>query len=348
MKKYLITPKLPIKIPEKKYALTILGAFIVILSLPWVSFTVGNGQVTAIDPNERVQTITTPVAGFIKQWKINEGDRVKAGDVLAELVDNDPALVQRLTKEKDAASAGLESAKLMMDTARINLERQKSLFDQGLSPRKEYEKAKIEYSKMALEYQKSMAVQAKAETQLSRQSQQQVIAPRDGTVVRITPGERGQLIKAGTPILVFTPDVTKKAAEIWINGNDAALLKPGMKARIQFEGWPAIQIPGWPSLAINTFAAKVHLIDQASSYNGKFRVLLVEDEKWPGQNILRLGANAKAYISMRQTIVSWEIWRQLNHFPPVLDPIHDELNKILSKKEKEDDSEDSDKKEESK
>lgn len=342
MKEYLYRPALPIKIAGNIKIGFIILPVILLGLLPWVSYTVGVGQVTAINPNERVQSITTPITGFIKEWKVQEGDRVEAGDVLAELIDNDPALLDRMGKERDAATAARDSAELMMSTAKLNLDRQRKLFEQGLSPRKEYEKAKIEHSKMILEYQKTLATQVKAETKLSRQSQQKVIAPQKGTVVRIISGERGYLIKAGTPIVVFTPDVTKLATEIWVDGNDASLIRPGMKAQLQFEGWPSIQIPGWPSLAINTFAGKVHLIDQASSYNGKFRVLLVEDEKWPGQNILRLGAHARAYISFRKTNISWEIWRQLNRFPPVLDPIKDELAKILTVK-KDTDSEEGNK-----
>lgn len=339
MKKHLLEPQIPLIINSKRIILAFVILLILSVLLPWVSFTVGTGQMTAIDPNERVQSITTPINGFIKTWKVKEGDRVKAGDLLAELIDNDPALIERMTTERDAALAALNSGKLMMDTAMINLNRQKTLHQQGLSPRKEYEKAKIEYSKLVVEYQKALATQVKAETQLSRQSQQQVLAPRNGTVVRIIPGERGQLIKAGTPILVFTPDVTKKAAEVWVDGNDASLIKPGMSAQIQFEGWPSIQIPGWPSLAINTFKAKVYLVDQASSYHGMFRVLLIEDETWPSQNILRLGAKSRAYISLRETNLLWEIWRQLNRFPPTLEPVKDELNKILSKTDNENDDE---------
>lgn len=339
MKKYLLEPDIPVLLNTKRFILAFIMLLFLFVLLPWVSFTVGTGQMTAIDPNERVQSITTPINGFIKTWKVKEGDRVKAGDLLAELIDNDPALIERMTTERDATVAALSSAKLMMDTAKINLNRQKTLYEQGLSPRKEYEKAKIEFSKHVVEYQKSLSTQVKAETQLSRQSQQQVLAPRDGTVVRIIPGERGQLIKAGTPIVVFTPDVTKKAAEVWVDGNDASLIKPGMNAQIQFEGWPSIQIPGWPSLAINTFKAKVYLVDQASSYHGMFRVLLIEDEVWPSQNILRLGAKSRAYISLRKTNLLWEIWRQLNRFPPTLEPVKDELNKILSKSDKDEDDE---------
>jgi multidrug efflux pump subunit AcrA (membrane-fusion protein) len=330
----LIIPRLPINIKRKSTLFLILAILFGSLFLPWVAFTVGNGQVTAINPNERIQSITAPVDGFIQSWKVNEGDRVERGQIIANLTDNDPDLMDRFAKERDAAQAGLNSAKLMMETALINLERQKKLYEQGLSARTEYEKAKIDYSKNALEHAKALATLTKAQTQLSRQEAQRVVAPQNGTVIRILPGERGQLIKAGSPIAVFSPDVTLPAVELWVDGADASMILPGQKAQVQFEGWPSIQIAGWPSIAINVFPAKVHLVDQASSHLGKFRVLLVPDGAWPTQRILRLGIHSRGYIRLADSFVLKEIWRQLNGFPPVIDPIKDELNQILGNGDK--------------
>ncbi len=325
----LVHPKLPLDLVKIRSQRIFFGFIILALILPWIAFTVGKGQVTAINPNERVQSITASVGGFIKVWHVKEGDRVKEGQVLADLIDNDPSFLDRLEREKNAATSGLASSQLMMETAKIDLDRQKKLFEQGLSSRKDYEKSKIEFSKLNVEYSKNTAILTKSETQLSRQSTQRILAPRNGTITRILPGEKGLLIKAGSPIAIFTPDVTLPAVELWIDGNDASMLKKGQKAQVQFEGWPAIQIAGWPSISIGTFRGKVHLVDQASSYGGKFRVLIVPDSIWPSQNILRLGVHAKGYIKLRDSFVIKEIWRQLNGFPPTLEPIKDELNKML-------------------
>jgi multidrug resistance efflux pump len=329
----LILPKLPFSYLKKSTFKILIFSFILIFFCPWIAFTVGKGKITAINPNERVQAITAPLGGFIKSWHVKEGDRVKQGQLIADLIDNDPSLLDRLEKEMNAANAGVTSAKLMMDTSKIDLERQKKLFEQGLSSRKDYEKAKIEFSKHSVEYSKNLSVLTKSETQLSRQSTQRIYAPRDGTITRILPGEKNMLIKAGSPIAIFAPDVTTPAAEIWVDGNNASMLIPGQTAQLQFEGWPAIQIAGWPSLAIGTFEGKVHLIDQASSHDGKFRVLIVPVAKWPSQKILRLGVNVKGYIKLRDSFIIKEIWRQLNGFPPVLEPIQDELSKMLLEKD---------------
>lgn len=328
----LTNSKLLLDASSPRVGYSLLAILVAALFLPWTAFTVGKGQVTAINPNERIQPLTASVGGFVKAWYVKEGDRVKQGDVIAELVDNDPAYLDRLQREKNAATAGLESSRLMIETAKLDLDRQKNLFEQGLSSRKDYEKARIEYSKLNVEYSKNIAILTKSETQLSRQSTQRILAPRNGAVTRILPGERGQLIKAGSPIAVFSPDVTSPAVELWIDGNDTSMLQVGQRTQLQFEGWPALQIAGWPSIAIGTFSGKVHLVDQASSLAGKFRVLIVPDSVWPSQHILRLGVHSKGYVRLQDSFILKEIWRQLNGFPPVVEPIKDELNRILQDK----------------
>lgn len=333
LKEELLKPKLPFTVKNRYTLFSFVFLILVICFLPWISFTAGNGQLTAINPSERIQSITAPLSGFINTWNVKEGDFIKEGQLIAELIDNDPSFLERLSRERDAALAAVQSSKLMMETSQIDLQRQKQLFAQGLSARKEYEKAKIEQSKHSLEYSKALAVLTKSETQLSRQSTQKILAPRDGFITRILPGERGQLLKVGSPIAIFTPIVNNHAVEVWIDGNDSAMVLPGQTAEIQFEGWPSIQIPGWPSIAIGTFPAKVHLVDNASSYAGKFRVLLIPNGSWPSQQLLRLGIHCRAYIKLNDSFILREVWRQLTGFPAVKEPFEDELNRMLSKQE---------------
>jgi multidrug efflux pump subunit AcrA (membrane-fusion protein) len=324
-----LKPDLPFKFLSKRFLIPVLLLILMILASPWSVFTVTDGRVTSLDPAERVQPITAPVNGFVNKWYVIEGQKVKQGDPIAELSDNDESLVERLQKELEAAQSGVDSAKLMMDTGLINLERQKKLFEQGLSARKDYENAKIDYSKLSMEHAKSLATLTKAQTQLSRQQMQKVLAPRDGVITRIVPTIKGQILSTGSPLAVLVPNLSKKAIEVWVEGNDAPLILPGQKARVQFEGWPAIQVPGWPSLAIGTFEARVHIQDLASSQKGKFRVLLIPEGNWPSETFVRLGAKVRAYIHLTPSFVAKEIWRQLNSFPIPNEALQDELNDLL-------------------
>lgn len=328
-KKYL-RPHLPMGYNPRRLGLVGLILMIFIAFCPWITFSVGSGQITAINPNERVQSITASVDGFIGEWFVQEGQLVKAGDRIVNLVDNDPKRLDRLREQKRALEDGVASAELMLKTAELDHVRQESLFKQGLASRKDYELAKIKVQKLNLDFNKSITDLKKLETEFSRQSAQAMFAPRDGIITRILPGEMGQFVKSGTPIVIFTPRVNSPAVEVWVDGNDAAYIKPGMTAQIQFEGWPTLQVPGWPALAINTFRGKVYLIDQASSKEGKFRVLLHADSKWPSENLIRLGMKAKSYIKIRDSFVLREVWRIANGFPASSAPIEDELKSILS------------------
>jgi hypothetical protein len=131
--------------------------------------------------------------------------------------------------------------------------------------------------------------------------------------------------------------------ELWLDGNDMPLvqvretdaagkiLTHGSPVRIQFEGWPAVQIIGWPSAAIGTFGGEVVLVDPTDNGKGKFRVLVAEwpDQvqrdgrdsaiNWPGPRWLRQGVRANGWVLLQRVPLWFEVWRQINGFPPALD-----------------------------
>jgi adhesin transport system membrane fusion protein len=132
--------------------------------------------------------------------------------------------------------------------------------------------------------------------------------------------ERGQLMKKGDPLFTIVPDTTDQAVEMWVSGNDIALVRPGDHVRLQFEGWPAVQFAGWPSVAVGTFGGQLVTIDATDDGTGKFRVLVkpVAEEPWPSERFLRQGARANGWVLLSQVPLGYEIWRQLNGFPPVV------------------------------
>lgn len=302
------------------------------LFLPWQQFSSGEGRVIGLDPNDRFQEIHAPVAGFVRRWHVNEGSWVKKGDPLVSLSDTDVDLVGRLSQEQQAAEEALVSAKLALSTARINQDRQWKLFQEGLSSRKEWEQQRIEVSKLEIEVSKGQAVLTKAQREVSRQNTQTVVAPRDAWVVRVRAGEGAQIVKLGDALLVLAPKTEKLAAEIWVDANDATLIRVGDSARLEFAGWPAVQLPGWPSLAFGTFKAKVALVDAIASQKGRFRVLLVPEGRWPSELFVRQGARTSGFVNIATVSVGWELWRQFNGMPINNDLLEDEMRKLLEDK----------------
>ncbi|ANM31446.1 hypothetical protein ABI59_20510 [Acidobacteria bacterium Mor1] len=152
-----------------------------------------------------------------------------------------------------------------------------------------------------------------------RQKTQIVVAPRDGRVFRVRAAARADLLKQGDPLIDFVPDTEQLAVELWVRGNDAPLIDPGRKVRIQFEGWPAVQFSGWPSVAVGTFGGEVLIVDAQDDGTGRFRILVGPDpdsEPWPESRYLRQGARANGWVLLDEVRLGYELWRQLNGFPP--------------------------------
>lgn len=288
--------------------------------LPWQQTSMGKGRVVAYSPTERQQNIDAPIEGRLGTWFVHEGSQVKAGDPIVEIVDNDPEILSRLQAEKEALVSRLQAAQLSTQTAKINLDRQKTLSQQGLSSRRAYELAKLEYAKFQTDEANSKAEIARIDVRLARQSSQSVKAPRDGTILRRAAGESSVLVKAGTTLATIVPDTDSRAVELWIEGNDVSLMSEGRKVRLQFEGWPAIQFSGWPSVAVGTFGGKVAVVDAADNGAGKFRILVVPDgeDPWPSGRYLRQGVRAHGWVILNQVRLGYELWRQFNGFPPTV------------------------------
>lgn len=167
---------------------------------------------------------------------------------------------------------------------------------------------------------------AAAETNLSRQKAQMIRAPRNGTVFRVPINSQSRVVTQGQPLLTIIPDTHQRAVALMVDGLDAALISPGSRVRLEFEGWPAIQIAGWPSVALGTFGGVVSFVDTNDDGTGNFRIMVVPDETvqtWPSARFLRQGATAKGWILLEEVTVGYEIWRIFNDFPPRLpDPSH--------------------------
>ena len=309
---------------------------IILFLTPWRQTSQGVGHVIAFDPNDRVQNISSTVPGLVNKWHVRDGSKVKKGDPIVEIVDNDPQLIDRLRLERDAIHKKYQVAKTASETAYLNFKRQEDLYKQGLSARTKFEKAKIEYKKLLASEATSAANLAKAEVSLSRQQNQLIVAPRDGTILRVLHGSGSVFVKEGDILATFVPESLKPAVEVYIDGNDLPLVYPGRKVRLQFEGWPAVQFSGWPAIAIGTFGGKVSIIDPSASSNGKFRVIVEPDEGqiWPDNSYLRQGTRAYGWILLNEVKLGFELWRQFNGFPATLDSPPTDLIKIKESYEK--------------
>lgn len=142
-------------------------------------------------------------------------------------------------------------------------------------------------------------------------------APQSGYVNRALQSGVGETIKEGTAVVSIMPAQYDIAVETYVAPLDVPLITKGEKVRVWFDGWPTIVFSGWPNLSYGTFGGKIVAIENFISENGKYRVLIAPDDSeaaWPKQ--LSIGAGAQTIALLDNVPVWFEIWRNLNGFPP--------------------------------
>jgi len=199
--------------------------------------------------------------------------------------------------------------------------------------------AKIEISRITAEYADKIAksssnrftaessqFEAEAEvTKLENQSTNYemrnalyyITAPQNGFINKALRAGIGETFKEGEKLVGIMPSVYDLAVETFVDPIDLPLIHLEESVRIQFDGWPAIFFSGWPNASFGTYAGKVVAIETFISDNGKFRILIAPDnneEKWP-KNV-RVGSGAYTIALLEDVPIWYEIWRQLNGFPP--------------------------------
>ncbi|MCI5082437.1 MAG: HlyD family secretion protein [Saprospiraceae bacterium] len=144
-----------------------------------------------------------------------------------------------------------------------------------------------------------------------------IIAPQDAYITQaLTPGI-GETVKEGDPIVSIMPADYELAVELDIKPMDLPLVDIGQKVRFLFDGWPALVFSGWPELSYGTYQGTVVAIDNNVNSKGKYRILISPDEDikpWP--EALRPGSGAKGIALLNDVPLWYEVWRQLNGFPP--------------------------------
>ncbi len=296
----------------------IIGSLVFAFTVPWVQTAPGTGQVIARDPRDRQQAITAMVTGRIERWFVTDGSQVAKGDPIAEVVDIDPQLLERLDSQRRQLESEIDTTRGAMAVAQRDVDRTKTLFDEGLAARRDYELALLKVADYRAKIAKASADLNSVLVNRQRQSVQLIKAPRDGRIMRVEPIDSATLVKQGDTLASFVPAETSRVVELYIDGRDVPLVQIGRRARLEFEGWPAIQFSGWPSVARGLFDGRVAAIDVAASPNGLFRILVEpapDRPAWPSEPSVRLGAKVQGWVVMDTVKVWFEIWRLLNDFP---------------------------------
>lgn len=144
-----------------------------------------------------------------------------------------------------------------------------------------------------------------------------ITAPQNGYITKAIQSGIGETVKEGESIISIMPADYSLAVELYVRPIDLPLVERGQHVRIQFDGWPAIVFSGWPNTSYGTYGGTVFAIDNFISDNGMFRVLVApdpNDHDWP--KALRVGGGTKNMMLLKEVPLWYELWRQINGFPP--------------------------------
>lgn len=313
-----------------------------------------------------------------QQIEAKEGSLVAKRQKAQALNRQIEALRLAMKNKIDQARAKVDAEIIRYENLKNQYERNKQLYDAGNIPltkfqeieykyrgaQADYVNAQIELDRVQAEYldkiskaesdrNQTEAEIFETEAELAklrneyanmqiRNQQYQIIAPQDGIVVKAMKAGIGETIKEGDAVCMIMPaaEVTNDiAAEMYIRAMDVPLVSKGRKVRIIFDGWPALQFSGWPSVSVGTFGGVVKVIDMVNTKPGEFRLLIVPDSTdipWPKQ--LRVGSGIKGWVMLDDVPIWYEIWRQLNGFPPSLyqEPLEEVIEKKLPAKKSDD------------
>lgn len=156
------------------------------------------------------------------------------------------------------------------------------------------------------------------EIEISRYNSGEVIAEKDGYVVRLFENDKNRYIRTGEPILHFAPLVTQRSVLLKVSDFNMPLIKEGLSVRIMFYGWPSLQISGWPKIQYGSFAGIIKKVEQVSHEKGFYYAHVVEDpaEPWPKGQELRIGTQASIWVRLETVPIWYEVWRSMNALPP--------------------------------
>ncbi|MDB9720385.1 HlyD family secretion protein [Winogradskyella sp.] len=262
-------------------------------------------EVVAAETNIRIAQIKYVRADSLFQDGFTAQKRVE--DARVKLQETEAKLISQKAKLLGSRNEVLN--------AKIEISRIKAEYADKIS-KAESEKFSAESSQFDTEAQVS-----KLNNQMSnytiRNSLLYMTAPYDGFINKAIRGGIGQTFKEGEELVGIMPADIDLAVEMFVEPIDLPLVHKGEKVRVQFDGWPAIVFSGWPNVSYGTYGAEVVAVENFISSNGKFRVLLAPDEtdhKWPKD--IRAGSGAYTMALLEDVPIWFELWRQLNGFPP--------------------------------
>jgi len=154
-----------------------------------------------------------------------------------------------------------------------------------------------------------------------------ILATQDGQITQLTKAGIGEIVKDAETIGIIVPKNIDYIAEIYVKPVDLPLIRENQKVMLTFDGFPAIVFSGWPNSSYGTFSGKIIAIENFISENGLFKAIVAEDKtqkRWPPN--MKIGTGASGIAILNDVPIWYEIWRNINGFPPDYYQVNNQKN----------------------
>jgi len=210
-----------------------------------VESTVANTRAGSVSACRRAK-LAPPLGGRIEKLTVKEGDRVRRGQLLLQLWNEDLAARESVSREQlGSARSHVTETCLMADNAQREAARTRQLRDQGFVSEDRVDRAESESRarQAACEVARAQVKEASARIDASRADTSRTLlrAPFDGIVAEVN-GEVGEYLTPSPPGIPTLPaidliDDSCLYVSAPIDEVDAARLKVGMPARITLDAY---------------------------------------------------------------------------------------------------------------
>jgi len=130
--------------------------------LPWRQFVSGSGRVIAFNPLDRRINVEAQVSGRVKHLHVVEGQKVKKGDLIIEIQDNDPDLIANLKAQREAIESRRDFAQSRVESLISQITQQELAKGQAIdSAQQRVAAAKITAETALLNYTRTVALHGK-------------------------------------------------------------------------------------------------------------------------------------------------------------------------------------------
>lgn len=242
-----------------------------------------------IEPEDLVE-VRPKVSGIVEHFRVDAGDRVRAGQVVAEI---DRETLQAAVRE---ARAIVREAVVARDHAGLELQRRVDLFKRGVDSQDALDRDRAAHAGAEARLQRAQATLERLEQELAYAT---ITAPIDGLVLRreLNPGAAVASVASvtGGTVLMTIADTSQMHLLGTVDENEIAQVRVGMDARIRTDAYPGRHFPG----RVRKIASLGDRKENVTSFKVEVTVLDGVKEMWP-----RMSGDADIVAEVRDGTLS--------------------------------------------